>query len=55
MTYQHRSPKRDIYQTVTDKIVASIERGAGNWSFPWSRQSVIPVNAVGGPLPYATI
>ncbi len=48
MTYSKSSPKRDIYQTVTDKIVAAIERGAGDWSFPWSRQSVIPANAVTG-------
>ena len=25
----------DIYQTVTDRIVAMIERGAGEWRMPW--------------------
>ena len=55
MTYGHSISKGDVYQRVTDTIVAAIERGAGDWSFPWSRQSVIPVNAVGGPLLYATI
>ena len=41
-------PKRDIYQDVTDSIVAAIEKGAGQWSFPWSRQSAMPGNAVTG-------
>lgn len=26
---------QDIYQTVTDSIVAMIERGAGSWKMPW--------------------
>jgi len=29
----------DIYQTITDRIVAQIEHGAGVWRMPWhSRQ-----------------
>ena len=31
------SPKRDLYQEVTDKIVAILEAGtAGNWTRPWT-------------------
>ncbi len=48
MTCRHSTSKGDVHQRVTDSIVAAIERGAGDWSFPWSRQSVIPVNAVTG-------
>jgi len=29
------SPRADIYQTVTDSIVAAIEAGAGDWRMPW--------------------
>ncbi len=48
MTYRHNTPKRDVYQTVTDRIVTAIERGAGQWQFPWSRGQSMPVNAVTG-------
>ncbi len=48
MTYRHSSRNRDVYQSVTDNIVAAIERGAGTWDFPWSRQSAMPVNATTG-------
>ena len=27
--------KRNLYQTVTDKIVSAIEAGAGDWQMPW--------------------
>jgi antirestriction protein ArdC len=41
----------DIYQTVTDRIVAQIERGAVAWEMPWhSRQSgelALPRNVTG--------
>ncbi len=48
MTYRHSISKGDVYQRVTDSIVAAIEHGASDWNFPWSRQSVIPANAVTG-------
>jgi len=28
-------PRSDIYQTVTDQLVAAIEAGAGQWRMPW--------------------
>ena len=27
--------RRDIYQTVTDRLIAAIEAGAGEWTMPW--------------------
>jgi len=45
------TPPSDIYQTVTDRIVAAIEAGAGEPVMPWHRtglSSVIPINAVTG-------
>ena len=48
MAYRHPIPKSDVYQRVTDTIVAAIERGAGDWSFPWSGRSAVPTNAVTG-------
>ena len=39
--------KFDLYQTVTDKIIATLEAGAGDWNFPWRKlgvSSVQPVN-----------
>jgi len=43
----------DTYQTVTDRIVAAIEAGAGNWRMPWHVKSdgtmpAVPVNAASG-------
>ncbi len=38
----------DIYQTVTDAIVAAIEKGAGDCAMPWHRGSTEPVNALTG-------
>lgn len=29
-------PRRDLYQEVTDKIVASIEAGTAPWLRPWA-------------------
>jgi antirestriction protein ArdC len=44
--------RADIYQTVTDRIVAAIEAGAGEWKMPWHANkggtSLVPVNAVSG-------
>lgn len=40
----------DIYQTITNKIVAAIEAGAGDWRMPWHRRgngSTQPVNLDG--------
>jgi antirestriction protein ArdC len=38
---------RDIYQDVTDRIVAELERGAAPWVKPWSGQQL-----QGGAMPY---
>ena len=48
MTYRHSTPKPDVYQRVTDAIVAAIERGAGTWQFPWTGCQAMPVNAASG-------
>ena len=38
---------RDLYQEVTDSIIATIEAGAGKWQMPWACQSGgLPTNAV---------
>jgi antirestriction protein ArdC len=40
-----REPRADIYQTVTDSIIAAITAGAGEWRMPWHRSGgVQPVN-----------
>ena len=47
MTYRDSTPKHDVYQRVTDTIVAAIENGAGDWSFPWRRNTAandVPVS-----------
>ena len=39
----------DIYQTVTDKIVAMIEAGAGAWHMPWHGDALtLPRNPLSG-------
>ena len=43
--------KRDLYQEVTNKIVAAIEAGASgdDWSLPWhSLNRGMPINATSG-------
>ena len=45
--------RADIYQRVTDSIVAAIEAGAGNWRMPWHSgmdglAPVLPVNVATG-------
>ena len=44
--------RADIYQTVTDYIIAAIEAGAGDWKMPWHAQGggalALPINAVTG-------
>jgi antirestriction protein ArdC len=40
---------RDVYQEVTDQIVAAIEAGAGSWEMPWHcKAGGLPVNAARG-------
>ena len=46
MTYRNSTPKTDVHQRVTDAIVTALENGAGDWSFPWRRDSAMPVNAI---------
>ena len=39
---------RDIYQQVTDQIIAAMEAGAGKWEMPWHRSGTAngrPINA----------
>ncbi len=42
--------RTDVYQTITDRIIAAIEAGAGDWKMPWHVKdggtAVVPVNAV---------
>jgi antirestriction protein ArdC len=42
--------RADIYQAVTDRIVAAIEAGAGDWTMPWHVKAGegTPVNAFTG-------
>lgn len=41
---------RDVYQSITDRIVASIEAGAGEFTMPWHRDTAttMPTNALTG-------
>ncbi len=40
------SERRNLYQTVTDKIVSAIEAGAGDWQMPWiGFKAGLPFNA----------
>jgi len=43
--------KRDIHQTVTDRIIASIEAGTAPWLEPWPSQqaAVRPLRSTGQP------
>jgi antirestriction protein ArdC len=40
--------RSDIYQTVTDRIVAAIEAGTGSWKMPWHVKASdgVPMNAL---------
>ena len=43
--------KQDVYQKVTDQIVAAIEKGVGSWKMPWhtsGKYSFSPINVVSG-------
>ncbi len=51
MTKTEPKPIRDLHQTLTDKIVAAIEAGAGEWQMPWHRPGTafsLPKNALTG-------
>ena len=41
---------RDVYQSITDQIVAAIEAGAGTFTMPWHRDAgtTMPTNALTG-------
>ena len=41
-------PSADVYQRITDQIVAQVEAGAGEWRMPWHTAEArgLPVNAV---------
>ena len=50
-TANEADSRGDIYQRVTDRIIAAIEAGAGEWRMPWHSVAdgmapVLPVNAV---------
>ncbi|HTU12444.1 MAG TPA: zincin-like metallopeptidase domain-containing protein [Allosphingosinicella sp.] len=41
--------RTDVYRTITDKIIAAIERGAGTWIMPWHGSNLArPQNACTG-------
>jgi len=45
-THRYDTPRRDLHQDVTDRIVAAIEAGAGEWRMPWTGQhGGLPFNA----------
>lgn len=47
-TYDGLKPRLDVHQAITDKIVAAIEAGAGEFQMPWHRPGVaftLPKNA----------
>ncbi len=52
MAYEKTTTNGDIYQRITDRIVAAIEAdgGAGNWTMPWNKgsASIMPRNAITG-------
>jgi antirestriction protein ArdC len=43
-----KKPRRDLYQEVTDKIVAAIEAGTAPWQRPWNKvaSAGMPMNGV---------
>lgn len=47
MSYEQNTEKQDVYQRVTDQIVAAIEKGVGNWRMPWhtsGKYAFSPIN-----------
>jgi len=54
-----QKPKRDVYQEITDRVIAALERGVNPWRKPWTSTgsaaaSGMPHNAVTG-RPYRGI
>lgn len=49
-TTEARPVTRDVYQTITDQIIAAIEAGAGSFTMPWHRNAshAMPINALSG-------
>jgi antirestriction protein ArdC len=48
-----KTPRRDLYQEVTDKIIAQLETGTVPWVQPWGRDHIaapmgLPTNAATG-------
>jgi len=43
-----KSNRRNVYQEVTDQIVAALEKGVVPWVKPWDADSGLPVNAISG-------
>lgn len=45
------TPKRDIHQSITDRIVAQLEAGTAPWIKPWTSQgpTIRPLRATGQP------
>lgn len=38
--------RNDVYEEITDRVIAAIEAGAGEWQMPWHRSGVSrPLNA----------
>lgn len=58
MTEPKQATRRDVYQTITDQIIAELERGARPWMKPWStdhlaRRVLLPLRHNG--IPYRGI
>lgn len=52
-TQQTHKPKFDLYQTITDRIIAALEAGTAPWLKPWKNagsQLALPRNAVSNRL-----
>jgi antirestriction protein ArdC len=32
--------RHDVYEAITDRVIAAIEEGAGNWQMPWHRSGI---------------
>lgn len=42
--------KRDVFQEITDKLIAKMEEGASKWRMPWVNMGGLPTNAATGRL-----
>lgn len=47
---KEKAPRRDLYQEVTDKIIAAIEAGTAPWQQPWTELAELglPMNGTSG-------